>query len=86
MEKTREWRDVDLRAEKEQRDREFQQNKKKAFKEKQKADKVLQQQRAEEAAAKDYALLDIAEAKKSNADFEATEDASAAVDFEEDFM
>ena len=86
MEKTKEWRDVDLRGERERRDKEVAAARKKAYKEKEKADKELRKQRAEEAAAKDYGLLDIEEKKMSNLDLEATEDASAAVDFEEDFM
>ena len=67
-------------------DKEEIQERKKAYKEKEKADKALRKQREEEAAAKDYGLLDNTEAMMSNLDFEATEDASAAVDYEDDFM
>jgi len=86
MEKTKEWRDVDLRGERERRDKEEIAVRKKAYKAKEAADKELKKQRMEDAAAKDYGLLDLDELKVSNLDLEATEDASAAVDYEDDFM
>jgi len=86
LEKTRTWREVDLRGERERRDAEDAAEKKKAYKVKEKADKALRKQRAEEQAARDYSLLEDDEAMMSNLTMNATEDASAAVDFEDDFM
>jgi len=86
LEKTKTWQDVDLRTEREQRDQEETVARKKAYKDQVAAEKALKKQRDEEAAARDYSLLENEDAMTSNKDFEATEDASAAVDYEDDFM